>query len=273
MAEHWTEAVNDDVDKFTLPSTVVTDAAKFDSASPGVFSEGAVKTWLAEYLNAISGWPASKASEMGTLINKHPKWPACHGSVKQPAGDTWMPSFAGSIDDTFQKHVGAIAWMLTIRKFAYLWGPSRHGTLGLAQAVHSPVCDLWVTLIDTKEVLDAGITLNHVDTYFAQNSFETMFNASESVVFPVPKGSVAYIPHGLIPIVSHYSLDKSVDLGYYMSVPIFSVEEFKKSVPANVAQAICVFNMKWLKQQTKDMYANRVEVLTAFFGAVGVEVK
>jgi len=233
-----------------------------------------VFTFLTSYLEKAGGWPVARCAELTAYMKKHVRTPSCQGILKISVALPDAPACLVGWDSALQAKVGAESWVGAVRKNAPTIGATHWDGVGMPHLYYSATTDFWFTLIPISELLDQGIALPDVEHFLEKPSGQAMMSpgGSATTLF-LQKEKTLYVPAGVLPIIYFFHQDpKTPDtLGFLLQVPLF-FQEWSKDIGEREVQAIANFNVKWLSQQSKDMYKQRCTVSTEFFTACGAKV-
>jgi len=250
-----------------LPAEVNTET--FDPAVAGVYKEGCVYDFYLSYVSAIGGWPASRAVEVKTVLEKHPKWPNAVGSVTPLATEIQADACPGW-EHGYQEGEPGQSWLFGLRRHMSKCSADGSACGGVGSFIWSPTDDIWVQLIDIQSVVGSGIPLDNLESFLETDTNDTLFDSKTCIAYQVDKDSIGWLPYGKIPLITYFNPDtKGNELAFTQVTPVYMKDAMGK-LPMGVQTAIARWNTVWLQTQAKSIYTRRLAQNEKFFKECGI---
>lgn len=169
---------------------------------------------------------------------------------------------------------GASPWIACVRAFAWRHGPQAWPLPGIGVFVALTACndcEVGLATVPLEGALAQGIVAADLPKFFETSSGQK-FVTEHSVLLPLRKGSVAWIPYGtLVYPAAFMEFDKAGEADKKKQLPLASVwcfnlfvDEWAQKVPASVWTAVEQWNSAHLSRQKGPLWTSRAEMVKEF---------
>jgi hypothetical protein len=249
--------------------------SEFESTNISLWTntDSIMHAMVARYQAASGTTVASKMASQNTHLDdaRNSEWRGALGTIEFGAREFDFAPLS-PVHDSHE--YGASATLNTMKNNYLKWGPAQHHCPGMGQLLQAIEGNFYVTLFPVQEILDAGIVLSNLLTYFATSGGQE-FLTKYGLVVLLMQGDIMYVPWGWMSIPLHYSTDPTHQERAHLWALAHLNPEAANKISFAAFTAIMNSTCVHARSQPKPMWQKLAEVLEAFkaFGPKEVPTK